>query len=420
MAGGRRGVTRILAAFALAAAALCHAQALTPRERGEDFDALWKSIDAGYAYFDAPARAAWKRARSTWRPRAVKAESREAFVAALEGALAALREDHVDLSERSESAPRRVPYELDLWPVWRDGSAWIESVRTFGDADVAGLHPGEVVTRVDDVAIARAVRERLRGGSTDARASDWALRQVMAGPRRGTLRVDTMERANRATHTIEHGGGKRSNLPPVIEHRIGERRDLGYIRLRLGDDEPTGPPFERALSNLAGTRALIVDLRDTPAPSTRESTLEVLRHFVDREAPWQVRRPRHGPEAIDRVTAAGLRYRGPVVVLVDRWTAGEAEALAAGLVAVCGARIVGTASAGLRGELHEARLPHSGIVARFPGEKTLLVNGAPRETLRPDVAIDLAAPKGGPGDPILYEALKLLEKTGDRPPFPRK
>jgi C-terminal processing protease CtpA/Prc len=233
----------------------------------------------------------------------------------------------------------------------------------------------------------------------------------MAGPRSGTLRVETVERGNRATHTIEHGAGKRANLPPVIEHRIGERRDLGYIRLRLGDDEATGPPFERALSHLLEMRALIVDLRDTPASATRESTLEILRHFADRETAWQMRRPRHGPEATDRVAGAGVRYRGPVVVLVDRWTAGEAEALAAGLVAVCGARIVGTATAGLRGELREVRLAHSGIVARFPGEKTLLVNGQPRETLRPTLAVDLAAPKGGPGDPILYEALKLLEKN---------
>ena len=31
-------------------------------------------------------------------------------------------------------------------------------------------------------------------------------------------------------------------------------------------------------------------------------------------------------------------------------------------------------------------------------------------TLRPAIGVDLAAPSGGPGDPILYQALKLLEK----------
>lgn len=98
------------------------------------------------------------------------------------------------------------------------------------------------------------------------------------------------------------------------------------------------------------------------------------------------------------------------MVLVDRWTAGEGEALAAGLQAVARARLVGTRTAGLRGELREVRLPHSGIVARFPAEKALSPDGRPRETLTPEVLVDLAAPRGGPGDPILYQALKLLEK----------
>jgi hypothetical protein len=49
-------------------------------------------------------------------------------------------------------------------------------------------------------------------------------------------------------------------------------------------------------------------------------------------------------------------------------------------------------------------------VLRFPAEKVLHVDGTPRESLRPAVEIDPAAPSGGPGDPILYQALKLLEK----------
>jgi hypothetical protein len=77
---------------------------------------------------------------------------------------------------------------------------------------------------------------------------------------------------------------------------------------------------------------------------------------------------------------------------------------------VANARLVGTRMAGLRGELREARLPHSGIVVRYPGEKVFHVDGTPRERLRPHVPVDLAAPNGGPGDPILYQALKLLEK----------
>jgi hypothetical protein len=43
---------------------------------------------------------------------------------------------------------------------------------------------------------------------------------------------------------------------------------------------------------------------------------------------------------------------------------------------------------------------------RFPVERTLLDDGRPRESLRPQVLVDMAQPSGGPGDPILYQALK--------------
>ena len=61
------------------------------RRNLEDFDAFWRVIDSGYAYFDG-SHAAWKRARDTWRPKAAKATSRAELVAALEGAIAHLRE----------------------------------------------------------------------------------------------------------------------------------------------------------------------------------------------------------------------------------------------------------------------------------------------------------------------------------------
>ena len=65
--------------------------------------------------------------------------------------------------------------------------------------------------------------------------------------------------------------------------------------------------------------------------------------------------------------------------------------------------------AGLRGDLRELRLPESGIVLRFPAARVFHPNGTPREVVRPAVPVDIVRPSGGPGDPILYQALKLLE-----------
>jgi carboxyl-terminal processing protease len=80
-----------------------------------------------------------------------------------------------------------------------------------------------------------------------------------------------------------------------------------------------------------------------------------------------------------------------------------------GLDAAARATLVGTAMAGLRGEARELRLAESGIVLRYPAARVFHPNGTPREALRPAVPVDIVAPSGGPGDPILYQALKLLE-----------
>jgi carboxyl-terminal processing protease len=165
---------------------------------------------------------------------------------------------------------------------------------------------------------------------------------------------------------------------------------VGYLRVRVGSgDGKVVGEVDAALDSLKDTRALMLDLRETLGPGSRAETEALLSRF------------------------GGTAYRSPVVILVDRWTAGEGEALAAGVKAATNARIVGTRMAGLRGELREVTLPASGIVVSFPARKTVLADGAPREELRPDVPVDLAAPLGGPGDPILYQALKLVE-----PPCP--
>jgi C-terminal processing protease CtpA/Prc len=381
------------------------------RVQAEDFDAMWRAVDEDYAYFDR-GRAAWKQAREKWRALAVRAASRAEFVAALEGALALLRDDHVGLSERSPAFTRRVPYETDIWPRWKGGVAVVEAVRTFSDADVAGLRPGQVIARVREMPVDRVAREELGAVAAGPAAQDWALRRALAGPRRGTQKIEVRDGTRVTTIDIERNEPQLGAGPPIVGRRMGEDRDIGYLRVRVGTgDAELARHFDSALDHLRDTRALIVDVRENAGPGSRAATLSILGRFAAAPAPWQVREARGRTRVVDSVAPRGTSaYRAPVVVLVDRWTAGEGEALAAGLAAVANARIVGTETAGLRGELREATLPHSGIVVRFPAERTFLVSGEPREALRPVLAVDLAAPSGGPGDPILYQALKLLER----------
>lgn len=375
----------------------------------EDFDTLWKAVDQRYAYFDGR-RGAWRAARDRWRPRAAQAANRAELAAALEGLLGELRDDHVCLAANGVPLPRRIPSDADLWASWKDNAAVIEAVRTYGDADVAGMRPGDVVLRIDGRPVEQAVRERLKGGFAGPAARNWALRRALAGPRTGTLALDLREGRGTRHVDLERAEPKPANGPTLLSRRIGVKRDLGYIRIKASLDDPrVASHFDAALTMLSGTRALIVDLRETSGGATHAATRAILGRFAVAPTPWQVREAPGGKRETDVVERRGLAYTRPVLVLVDRWTAGEGEALAAGLAAVAKAKVVGTEMAGWRGELTELRLPHGDFVARFPAQKTLHVDGTPRERLRPEVAVDIVSPQAGPGDPILYRALKLLE-----------
>jgi carboxyl-terminal processing protease len=420
MPRARRLLAALLTLLACAASAPAGAQpprpALSERERAEDFDAMWQAIDRGYAYFGTR-RAEWKRVREAWRPRAMKARTREELVSALEGAIAQLRDHHVVLSESTAGSPRRVPSETDLWARWRDGAAVIEAVRTYGEADMAGLRPGHVVRAVGELPVQRAVRDRLDAVDADsASARDWALQRALAGPRRGTYRIEIAEARGPRGYEIERGATPPDHGPRILARRVGEARDVGYLRLKapLADPE-LARHFEGAMSYLADTRGLILDLREATGPfaepaRARATTLAILGRFSARAVPWQARESRSGERVVDFTTPGKAPYSRPLVVLVDRWTAGEGEALAAGLQSAAGARLVGTRMAGLRGELAETRLPRSHITLRYPAQKTFRPDGTPREAVVPDLPVDLAAPKGGPGDPILYQGLKVFEK----------
>ena len=397
------GLLRAFLLLLLALALPCHA-ATGSRERAEDFDAMRRAIDASYAYPES--MAAWNARVAALRTAAAKARDADRFVATLERALDLLHDDHATLSIRSHGAARWVPAESDVWARFVDGKARIEAVRVASDADVAGLQPGQEVTRIQGVEVARAVDQRLGNAGAPPAQRDWALRHLLAGPRRGRFVVTL---ADGRDVNVEHHAATR--LPAAgIARRMGEARDLAYIRPQFLGGPPLARQLDEGLAAVGTVRALILDLRGN-ADIEREQARAVLVRLARAPGAWQVRLGRDGVRHEDRIDAVQPGSRVPLVVLVDRWTGGEAEGLALGLRTLAQATLIGTPMAQLRGATTTLRLPHSGIGVRFPAERALAADGTPREDARPDVLVDLAAASGGPGDPILYQALKKLEAS---------
>jgi C-terminal processing protease CtpA/Prc len=412
----RQRLRTILLIIGVAAPLLLRAQ--TQDEFRQDFDTAWRATSARYAYFDAKATS-WADVPKLYADDLQQVSTRDGLVALLEHVLDELYDAHAQLNVNLANSPRLVPSGTDLWAEWRRGQATITDVRADSDAERAGIRPNDVVVSIDNTPIADAVDARL-GRSyphSVAAARDWALRAVLAG-RHGVGRLLQLRQGNliRTFDLSARDQFGARNAEPVSHSRIAPR--IGYVRFNdsLGDGA-TIQAFDRALDDLADSRALILDLRDTPSGGNSVVARGILGRFVTRDRPYQ----RHVLASEEHETGirrswlelvsprGSFAYRRPVAVLVGHWTGSMGEGLAIGFDATRSGTVVGTAMAGLLGATDRIVLPRTGIGLNLPTERLYHVNGTPREAFRPRVLVDVTQPSSH-ADPVVKAALRVVAK----------
>ena len=192
--------------------------------------------------------------------------------------------------------------------------------------------------------------------------------------------------------------------------------DVGYIRIRnsLGDTRLIAA-FDSALADLHDTRALILDLRDTPGGGNTTVARGIMGRLISEPLPYQMHViPAATADAgieqrwVEYVVPRGdTAYVQPLAVLVNHWTGSMGEGIAIGLDGMQRGVIVGTRMAGLQGATWGARLPNTGISFTFPAEQLYHISGQPREDFVPGVRVDLMQQRLG-RDAILNAALELF------------
>ena len=382
----------------------------------QDFDYAFREIGTTYAYFDAKATS-WSDVPRLYADDLQAVKTREDFVGLLERVLDELYDPHAQLNVNTATSPRLVPSGTDLWAEWRGREAIVTEVRAGSDAQRAGIQPGTIIVAINGVTIDDAVESRL--GHTYphavAAARDWALRAVLAGHHNVRRVLEVREGGTKRTVELPARDqyGKAASTP--VSH-TELRPGIGYIRLNdsLGNDA-TIEAFDRALGELRETRALIVDLRDTPGGGNSQVARGILGRFVGREMPYQKHvLPSEEREAgvrrswFELVTPRGaFTYRRPVAVLVDHWTGSMGEGLAIGFDATGCGTVIGTPMAGLAGATYSLTLPRTGIGINVPAERLYHVDGTPREAFRPTIVVDVVRRTAGE-DPFVVAALRVL------------
>jgi carboxyl-terminal processing protease len=194
---------------------------------------------------------------------------------------------------------------------------------------------------------------------------------------------------------------------------------IGFVRIASFGDESIVPDFDRALEALRDTAGIVIDVRENGGGDTAYAR-PIMGRFVreKRRYAWMARRAPGsdalGPRWEEFVEPRGpFTYDGPVVVLVDRFSASMAEGFPMGMRGIGRAKIVGTPMAGLGAAIESFDLPRSGLTVQISAEPVYDAEGRPRWKLIPDVVVTLdGSPSAANDDAILAAGLAALVTTG--------
>jgi C-terminal processing protease CtpA/Prc len=385
----------------------------------KDFEYLWTTIKDNYCYWDKKTTD-WNKVTEHYSPAFDTITSPRNFILLLEKVFNELYDHHASLSSNTSISQRLVPSGTDTWAAYINNKPVVTEVRLGFGASKVGMKAGMEIISFNDVPIEKAIKNYLPISlkQPDKEARDYALRIVLAGLFTDDRKI-----------TVKDGSAIKTFYPdrPVAllkEHQYNGdieskifHGNIGYIRInnRLWDNNLISP-FDSVLQSLQNTKALILDLRETPSGGNTTVARAVMGSFITKEGFYQ----KH--ELTTEETTYGIKrswmelvsprkkiYTKPLVVLVNHWTGSVGEGIAIGFDALKRATIIGTHMAGLNGAIYSYQMPETKIGFSFAVEKLFHVNGKRRENFLPAILIDMNLQQQGE-DIILLRALNFLKK----------
>lgn len=392
------------------------ARSLSREERVKVFEQVWRAVNEDY--YDRNFQGVdWIGARATFRPRAESAPDNSAFYRILRQMVGELGDAHTRVYAPEEGYDRERPGGMSVGVSVRrvEGRPAVVWVEPGSEAARQGIRPGFTVEDVEGLpteeALSRAAAEV--GRSSTAAARDLlSFERLFKGPPGTSVRL---------TFGDEEGRARTLALPRLFREfprRILARRlprEIGYLEL-TGFAPEIEREFDRAMEDLRGARALVLDLRNNGGGFVR-SVAHVASHFFAEETDLGQFITRQGRSAHRRTRRLRAAYTGPVVVLVSARSASGAEVLAAALQEARRGAVVGTAPTTcgcLLGVSHTRRLADGGQLnvsdTEYRTARGRRVEGA---GIRPDRIIELRRADLLEGrDRALEEVVERLGRAG--------
>ncbi len=368
----RTAVTFILMAGLPAHAAADGERLISIEMSGACLDTIWQTVNAVH-YDSTFGGVDWQAVHARYRARLGSLRADRDFIRLMNQMLQELGLSHYAVFRTEERAAAGSPLLsegcLGLDTRWLAREAVICSVRPGYPAALAGLRPGFVIDRVDDVPVSRLIEDAAADlpphlnerGRLNTVAD--AIAGRFFGPVGTAVKLgyrDAADAEHEVTLEMKARTGKTilaDDYPPFYVDFTARRLpgDIGYISFS-GFLPPIDEQFIAAIDSMTGLRGLILDIRGNPGGS-HEVGEAIAGKLVREETPFSIFRHRAGTEQVV-LQPNPPTYDGPVVILLDVMNGSASERFSACMQSIGRALVIGERSPGLVGPSEIKPLPN--------------------------------------------------------------
>ncbi len=332
-------------------------QRLSPKDRKEVFEKVWKEIRDHY--YDSNLNGVdWNEVHQRYLPLVDAVKSDQDFYVLISQMTSELHDAHTRFSspEQWKNFRRQQGITVGFSVDDLDGKTVVTSVIPHSNAARAGIEPGMVVLTIDGAPVAERVAEieKKRLPSSSERATRWFIyNRVFAGPLDTPVKIG-LQRPNGASFEVTITRQLHSAVPEVTTHVLPS----GNVYIRFdGFQRPITKEFRQALQKFRDAPGLIVDLRRNGGGDLAV-VLPIAGYFFGKKTLFAKDSTRTGKPLSSYVGLFKLPlqlyvgrpgdqiYSGPVAVLVDAHSASSSEVFAAGMQDTQRAKIFGSQSCG--------------------------------------------------------------------------
>ena len=330
---------------------------LTPKDRREVFEKVWKEIHDHY-YDPSFNGVDWNEVHGRYIPLVQATTKDQEFYALMSQMTSELHDAHTRFNspEQWKNFRRQQGVTVGFPVDDLDGRTVITNVIPGTEAARAGIEPGMVVLRIDGTAIEERISEiqKRRLPSSSERATRWFVyNRLLAGPVDAPLKVE-LRRADGSEFAVSVRRQIYSETPEVHTHVLPS----GNVYIRFdGFQHPITKEFRDALQRFHNAPGLIVDLRRNGGGDLAV-LLPIAGYFFGKKTLFAKDSTRTGKPLSSYVGLFKLPlqlyvgrpgeqiYSGPVVILVNSHSASSSEVFAAGMQDTMRAKVIGSQSCG--------------------------------------------------------------------------